>query len=182
MLAPNRGHKDGLTREKYHWNFVQSSTRMYVERTFGMLKGRWRILLKRIDIHLKNISKLVSTCLVLHNMCIIFGYKFWKTEWLQEAQEDVHNGLAMGRASGQMAHEIIVVANHALEDLASIEDDSRDTLEYISQEAAKDFQHSMSTNRKAYKELCARRNGIARSLWQAKTKVAVAKMFPMEVE
>ena len=47
MLAPFKGHKDGLSREKYHWNFVQSSTRMCVERAFGMLKGRWRILLKR---------------------------------------------------------------------------------------------------------------------------------------
>ena len=40
MLASYRGHKDGLTREEYYWNFVQSSTRMYIERTFRMLKGR----------------------------------------------------------------------------------------------------------------------------------------------
>ena len=26
MLAPFKGHKDGLTREEYHWNYVQSST------------------------------------------------------------------------------------------------------------------------------------------------------------
>ena len=45
---------------------------MCVERAFGMLKGRWRILLKKADVQLKNVPDLVSTCLVLHNMCIIF--------------------------------------------------------------------------------------------------------------
>ena len=82
MLAPYKGHKDGLTKEEYNWNFVQSSTRMCVERAFSMLKGRWRILLKRIDVNLKNVPNLVSTCLVLHNMCIIFGDIFWKSEWM----------------------------------------------------------------------------------------------------
>ena len=76
MLAPYMGHKDGLTREKYHLNFVQSSTCMCIERAFGM--GRWTILLKMIDVHLKNVPKLVSTCFVLHNMCIIFGDDFSK--------------------------------------------------------------------------------------------------------
>ena len=76
MLAPYKGHKDGLTWEEYHWNFVQSSTRMCIERAFGILKGRWRILLKMIDMNLKNVPELVTTCLVLHNMCIIFGDEF----------------------------------------------------------------------------------------------------------
>ena len=40
MFASYNGHKDGLTREEYHWNYVQSSTRMCIERTFIMLKGR----------------------------------------------------------------------------------------------------------------------------------------------
>ena len=31
MLAPFRGHKDGLIREEYNSNFVQSSTRMCIE-------------------------------------------------------------------------------------------------------------------------------------------------------
>ena len=136
MLAPYKGHKDGLSREEYHWNFVQSSTRMCVERAFGMLKGRWRILLKRIDVHLKNVPELVSTCLVLHNMCIIFGDEFWKTEWMQEAQEDVHNGLVNVTTTGQTTNERLAVANHALQSLAGIEETSRDTLEYLSQEAA----------------------------------------------
>ena len=49
---------------------------MCVERSFGMLKGRWRILLKRIDVDLKNVPGLVSVCIVLHNMCVILGDQF----------------------------------------------------------------------------------------------------------
>ena len=82
MLAPYKGHKDGLSREEFHWIFVQSSTRMCIERASGMLKGRWRILLKRVDMHLRNVPDLVSTCLVLHNICIISGDNFWKNEWV----------------------------------------------------------------------------------------------------
>ena len=72
MLAPYNGHKDGFSWEKYHWNYVQSSTRMCIKRTFRMLKERWRILLKRVDVNLRNVHDLVSTCLELHNMYIIF--------------------------------------------------------------------------------------------------------------
>ena len=87
MLAPYKGHKDGLTREEYHWNFVQSSIRMCIERAFDMLKDRWRILLKMIDVHLKNMSKLISTYIILHNMCIMFGDEFWKNELMQEQRK-----------------------------------------------------------------------------------------------
>lgn len=139
-------------------------------------------MLKRIDVDLKNVPGLVSACLVLHNMCVIFGDEFWKNEWMEEATEEVHNGMAMGRVSGRMAHERLAVANHALQSLAGIEDNSRDTLEYLSQEAAREFQVTMSTDGKTFKELCARRNGIARSLWLAKTKACIAETFPMDVD
>lgn len=182
MLAPFRGHKDGLTREEYNWNFVQSSTRMCIERAFGMLKGRWRILLKRVDVKLKNMPELVSTCLVLHNMCIILGDNFWKTEWLQEASDEVHNGLSFMTPSGPARQEKLAVANHALHSLAGIEDNSRETLKYFKQEIAREFQISMTTGGKTAKELSARRNGIARSLWMAKTGECMAETFPMDVE
>ena len=46
MFTPYLGSKDGFTREQEHWNFIQSSSRMCVELAFGLLKLRWRILLK----------------------------------------------------------------------------------------------------------------------------------------
>ena len=181
MLAYFRGHKDGLTREEYNWNFVQNSTRMCIERAFGMLKGRWRILLKRIDVYLKNAPDLVSTCIVLHNICIILGDNFWKAEWVQEASDEVHNGLSLVTAQGHTSQEKIAVANHALHSLAGIEESSCETLEYMKQDAVREFQISMTTGSKTAKELCARRNVIVKSLWKAKIKACVAETFHMNV-
>ena len=153
---------------------------MCVERAFGMLKGRWRILLKRMDVHLKSVPELVTVCLLLHNMCIIFGDSFWKTEWVLEATTEVHNGMTMPRVSGTSTQERLAVANNALHSLAAIDEHSRESLEFDKQEAAKEFQIAMSTCGKSYKELCARRNSISKSLWAAKTKVAIAQAFPMD--
>ena len=127
-----------MSCEEYHWNYVQSSTRMCVERAFGMLKGRWRILLKRIDVHLKNVPNLVAACLVLHNMCIIFCDQFWKDEWMREATDDVRNGLTTANIPGSSMQERLAVANEALHTLAGIDENSRETLENIKQEDAQD--------------------------------------------
>ncbi len=50
-----------------------------------MLKGRFRILLKRVDIPLHHMSDLVTTCICLHNMCIVNSYGF-EMDWALEAQ------------------------------------------------------------------------------------------------
>ena len=129
-----------------------------------MLKGRWRILLKRVDVHLKNVPDLVLTCLMLHNMCIIFGDEFWRQEWMQEATEEVHNGLAIPNIPGSSMRERMAVANLALHSLAGIDDNSRETLEFIKQEDASTMEIAMGTAGKLFKELSARRNSIAKSL------------------
>jgi len=46
---------------------------MAIERTFGILKGRWRILLKRINMSFHHLLNIVTTILCLHNLCIIHG-------------------------------------------------------------------------------------------------------------
>jgi hypothetical protein len=48
FYSPFQGEKDGLPRYKTHWNFIQFSTRMLMKKTFGMLKGRFKILLKSL--------------------------------------------------------------------------------------------------------------------------------------
>ena len=151
---------------------------MCIERAFGMLKSRWRILLKRVDVHLKNVPDLVSMYLLLHNICIIFGDTFWKNEWLQEATDKIHDALAIRTASSASGQERLAVANNALHTLAGIDENSRESLEYLKQKCAREFEIAMSKGGKTAKEFCARRNGIARSLWMAKTKACVAQMFP----
>jgi hypothetical protein len=69
--SPFKDEKDGMPRYKAHWNFIQSSTRMLVERTFGMLKSEFKILLKEVNIPLHHMPNLVTTCICLHNMHIV---------------------------------------------------------------------------------------------------------------
>lgn len=89
MLTPYKGLKNlGITHEQYLWNFLQSSTRMPVERAFGILKARWRILLKRNDMKLSNTMRVISTCIVLHNMCIVHKDSFDET-WLKDAKSQL---------------------------------------------------------------------------------------------
>ena len=53
-----------------------------MENAFGRLKGRWRWLLKRLDFKLENVPHVVSSCVVLHNMCEMFGdNNYCPLEW-----------------------------------------------------------------------------------------------------
>jgi len=71
FYSPFKGEKDGLLSYKTHQNFIQYKIRVLVERIFGMLKGRFIILLKRVDIPLSHMLDLVTISICLHNMCIM---------------------------------------------------------------------------------------------------------------
>lgn len=90
--SPFKGEKEALSREKIHWNFIQWSTRMTMERTFGMLKGRWRILLKRKDVSLTHMPDFVTAYICLCNLCIVNSNGF-DMEWTWEAQRDANSNL-----------------------------------------------------------------------------------------
>ena len=51
-----------LNPTQRRFNKVLSSARVTVERAFGVLKGRWRILLKRIDNRFINVPEVILTC------------------------------------------------------------------------------------------------------------------------
>jgi hypothetical protein len=57
---------------------MQFSMKMAVESSFGILKRRWRILLKIIDMLIANVGNIITTCICLHNLCIIHGDIFNK--------------------------------------------------------------------------------------------------------
>jgi hypothetical protein len=50
---------------------MQINTKMCIERSFGLLIGRWKILLKRLDVHLQMVPNIVGAYIILHNICIL---------------------------------------------------------------------------------------------------------------
>ena len=60
------------------FNKKLSSARSVVERTFGILKGRWRCLLKRLDNQLENLPQIIIACCVLHNRELTKGRLGWR--------------------------------------------------------------------------------------------------------
>ena len=65
------------------FNRELSSARVKVECAFGVLKSRWRILLKRFDSGIPFAVRNAVACAVLHNICIRSG-----DEWEDEEGED----------------------------------------------------------------------------------------------
>lgn len=58
-----------LSRSEIRFNTVLSQSRSIVERAFGLLKTRWRCLLKKLEQHIENVSNVILACCVLHNIC-----------------------------------------------------------------------------------------------------------------
>lgn len=54
--------------------------RSVIERAFGLLKGRWRILLKKIKQSHTTVPRSVTAACVLHNFCIMQGDAFDEDE------------------------------------------------------------------------------------------------------
>ena len=72
-----------LTAQQKCYNYRLSRARIVVENAFGRLKARWRRLLKRNDMSIKNIPNIISACCILHNLCEIHGESF-NQSWLQD--------------------------------------------------------------------------------------------------
>ena len=60
-----------LTRSEKRFNRRLSASRSTVERGFGLLKDRWRCLLKLLDHEIENINNVIIACFILHNICQI---------------------------------------------------------------------------------------------------------------
>ena len=64
---------DGSTAAQQWYNFVHSSTRFFVEETFGRWKNRFRCLLKQLEFKQKYSKSIIFATAVLHNICTIFN-------------------------------------------------------------------------------------------------------------
>ena len=62
-----------LFQEQKKFNRDSSSARVAVERAFGILKARWRCLPNCLDRNIENLSDVIISCCVLHNICQMKG-------------------------------------------------------------------------------------------------------------
>ena len=53
------------------YNFCHSSTRFFVEETFGRWKNRFRFLIQACDLDHKRFTNIIYASLILHNLCTI---------------------------------------------------------------------------------------------------------------
>ena len=56
--------------EQRYFNKMLCSARVVSENTYGMLKGRWRFLLKKTECRPENVRYIIMACIALHNLCI----------------------------------------------------------------------------------------------------------------
>ena len=81
-----KGGKIELIQSHTNQNFIQSSTWMYIDKAYRILKERWRIIMKRCDVPLKMVRDIFSTCIVMHNLCITMKDGF-NMNWITKAKE-----------------------------------------------------------------------------------------------
>ena len=68
ILKPYTRRRNLNASEK-NFNRVLSQARVSVEKSFGILKTRWRCLLMANEHRIENVSKIIIACCVLHNIC-----------------------------------------------------------------------------------------------------------------
>ena len=97
-----KSYKEG-TRElkKRYFNKRLCSARVVSEHAYGMLKGRWRILYKKMECDLDNLQIIIMTCILLHNICIHMNDPC-KPRWRTEVSKLnlIRGGAQAGAAEG----------------------------------------------------------------------------------
>ena len=58
---------------------------MCVANAFVILKDRWRVIIKRCEVPLRNMPDIVATCVVLDNLCIV-NKEGIEDDWIVEAE------------------------------------------------------------------------------------------------
>lgn len=53
------------------FNKKHALTRNAIERAFGVLKQRWRVLLMTTEVDVETLVYIIAACCILHNICIL---------------------------------------------------------------------------------------------------------------
>ena len=87
-----------------------AKARIVSEHAFGLLKGRWRALLKRLDEDHWRIPNTIIACCELNNICIIRGDEFEGDA--DDKSDDDDDGVPSQAASCVRQALIEFLANH----------------------------------------------------------------------
>ncbi|XP_071579075.1 putative nuclease HARBI1 [Temnothorax nylanderi] len=69
VMTPYREYRD-LTEKQQEFNYRFCRTRVKIENAFGLLKQRWRQLIRTDMWRVLKTSKFIILCCVMHNLCI----------------------------------------------------------------------------------------------------------------
>ena len=97
-----------LSQQQRRFNYRLSKARVVVEHSYGKLKGRWRCLLKRLDVNVDDVPELVAACCVLHNVCEVNGDQF-DAEWMDGI--GTHNPSPTSTALPSMEEDSVDIRN-----------------------------------------------------------------------
>ena len=100
---PNNGR---LSQQQKVFNYRLSKARVVVEHAYGQLKGRWRCLLKRLDISVADVPNVVAACCVLHNVCEIHGDGF-NDEWMVDTDSTIYSSSAVTEVGGHSVQDTL---------------------------------------------------------------------------
>lgn len=106
MIIPFTGSAK-MDKDKDAFNFLLSQTRIRIEKSFGMLTTKWRILRKQLETSLKTTSKILEVCARLHNFAIKQKIKRGETIYQtpEEAMDDESNGIVpVSNALGKLGY------------------------------------------------------------------------------
>uniref|UniRef100_A0A8C1UT45 DDE Tnp4 domain-containing protein n=1 Tax=Cyprinus carpio TaxID=7962 RepID=A0A8C1UT45_CYPCA len=84
LITPCKRPVRGMAEQRF--NYHHSKGRTIIERAFGMMKTRFRcIFLEALEVHTLFVPKVVTACVILHNICVGVG------DVLEEVVEEEDN-------------------------------------------------------------------------------------------
>ena len=117
MMTPYRGIA-GMNQLKHRYNYVQSATRIVIERAFGVLKGRFPRL-KLIDMkNVDDICLFVLVACVMHNFCIDENEDLGDeaNDFVDADEEQINNFITFGSSSKDAERKRDAVAKNLFDD------------------------------------------------------------------
>lgn len=92
LLIPYKDYGN-LTHKQKRYNKKFSATRVLIENTFGILKGRFRQLIRLDMLSVSTLTKFIIVCCILHNFCIDYEDFLEDTEFLDDSPNDLQENL-----------------------------------------------------------------------------------------